>query len=93
MSAVTDFLPRGTEPAHTDTAMCLDGLAQRWEQLSERGPLLMSKQTGMVHRITCFDLFSVASTSQSRNISDQPIDGTVTLKLAQVSLHCSERMH
>lgn len=59
--------PRGSEPAHTDTAMCSDGLTQRWEQLSERVLCCCQRKTDMGHRITCFEFFSVSATCQVWN--------------------------
>lgn len=50
-----------------------------------KGPLLQSKQTGMVHRITCLDRYSASATSQRKN---RPVDGTVTSKLKPVYLCC-----
>ena len=51
------------ESQHTQqTLPCVLTVWHRDGNSCQKGPLLLSKQTGMVHRITCFDIFSASAT-------------------------------
>lgn len=53
------------ESQHTQTLPCALMVCHRDGNSCQKGPLLLSRQTGTVHRITCFDMFSASGTSQN----------------------------
>lgn len=73
-------LPRGTGPARTDTAMCSDGLTQRWEQLSERASVVVkaNRHGTRNHMFGYIFLYRAAGRTWNMPGARGPVDGTVT---------------
>lgn len=91
-------MPHGREPAHTDTAMCWDGLTQRWEQLSERASVVVreNRQSTQDH-VFGFILCVACHTHHQEpgTVGNPPVGGTVTsmLKCPDIALLRSRKIH
>lgn len=71
VSVVCVRLPHGGDPAHTDTAMCSGGLTQRWEQLSERAPVVVKANGNGTQNHMFWYVFCIHSQQHHRTIFRQ----------------------